>query len=60
MQVVAETNYTREQKELAAVVWGIKYFRTCLYGRKFNVVSDHKPLTWIMSMKDLGLRLLRW
>jgi hypothetical protein len=31
-----------------------------LYSRKFKAVSDHKPLTWIMSVKDLGSRLLRW
>ena len=23
-------------------------------------MSDHKPLTWIMSVKDPGSRLLRW
>jgi hypothetical protein len=30
-----------------------------LYDRKLKVVSDHKPLTWIMSVKDPGSRLLR-
>jgi len=56
----AEKNYRNVEKELAAIVWGIKHFRTYLYGRKFKVVSDHKPLTWIMSVKDPGSRLLRW
>jgi hypothetical protein len=31
-----------------------------LYGRRFKTVSDHKPFTWIMSVKDPGSRLLRW
>jgi hypothetical protein len=31
-----------------------------LYGRKFTVVTDHRPLTWIMNVKDPGSRLLRW
>jgi hypothetical protein len=56
----AEKSYVTVEKESAAVVWGIKYFRPYLYGRRFKVVSDHKPLTWIMSVNDPGSRLLRW
>jgi hypothetical protein len=56
----AEKNYSTVEKELAAIVWGVKYYRPYLLGRKFKIVSDHKPLTWIMSVKDPGSRLLRW
>ena len=56
----AETNYTTSKKELLAVVWATKYFGPYLYGRHFKVVTDHKPLTWIMNVKDPGSRLLRW
>jgi hypothetical protein len=56
----AEKNYTTSEKELLAIVWGIKHFRPYLYGRKFKTVSDHKPLMRIMNIKDPGSRLLRW
>jgi hypothetical protein len=55
----AERNYDTLEKELAAIVWEIKHFRLYLYGRKFKIVSDHKPLTRIMSVKNPGSRLLR-
>jgi hypothetical protein len=55
----AERNYPTVEKELLAIVWGCKNFRQCVYGRKFTVVTDHRPLTWIFSVKDPSSRLLR-
>ena len=56
----AERNYSTSEKELLAIVWVVKHFRPYLYGRKFKVASDHKPLMWIMNVKDPGSRLLKW
>jgi hypothetical protein len=56
----AETHYITSEKELLAIVWATKYFRPYLYGWRFKIVSDHKPLVRVMNLKDPGSRLLRW
>ena len=56
----AESHYTTSEKELLSIVWATKYVRPYLYGRKFKIVSDHKPLVWIMNVKDPGSWLMRW
>lgn len=56
----SETNYSTIEKELLAIVWGTKYFRPYLFGRKFKVITDHKPLQWLMNLKEPNSRLTRW
>jgi RNase H-like domain found in reverse transcriptase/Reverse transcriptase (RNA-dependent DNA polymerase)/Integrase zinc binding domain len=56
----AETNYSTIEKELLAVVWGCKYFRPYIFGRQFLILTDHKPLQWMFSLKEPNSRLVRW
>jgi len=55
-----EQNYSTIEKELIAIVWACKLFKPYLLGRNFTIVTDHKPLTWMFSVKDRSSRLLRW
>lgn len=56
----AEINYSTIEKELLAIVWSCKYFRPYLFGQKFVINTDHKPLQWLFSLKEPNSRLVRW
>lgn len=57
----SETKYSTTEKELLAVVWAVKYFRPYIFGRKFKIVTDHKPLQWLFSIKEhTNSKLARW
>ena len=55
----AEKNYSVIEKECLALVYGTKQFRHYLLGRKFRIITDHKPLCWLSAQKMEG-RLCRW
>lgn len=56
----AERNYPTIEKELLAIVWSVKYFRPYLYGRKFKIQTDHRPLIYLFNMRDPSSRLLKF
>ncbi|XP_022818470.1 uncharacterized protein K02A2.6-like [Spodoptera litura] len=61
----AERGYSQIDREALAIVFGIRKFHQYLYGRKFILRTDHKPLTYIFGNKAgipvmAASRLQRW
>ncbi|CAI5473480.1 unnamed protein product [Closterium sp. Yama58-4] len=56
----AEANYSSYEGEGLAAVWAITHFRVYLQRRQFELVTDHQPLTWLMTNQALTGRNARW
>ncbi|XP_076047435.1 uncharacterized protein LOC143028970 [Oratosquilla oratoria] len=56
----AEWNYSTVEKELLAVVEGIKKYYYFLYGDKFILETDHLPLSSLRTSKNANARIMRW
>lgn len=54
-----EKNKPVIEKELLGIHWGIQFFHPYLYGRKFVVVTDHRPLVSLFSHKNPSSKLTR-
>ena len=48
------------EKEAYVIVHAVKTYYPYLYGREFKVLTDHRPLQWLMSIEEPTARLARW
>ena len=58
-------NYSQLEKEGLAIVFAIKKFHQFLYGRRFTITSDHKPLQHLLKPSNAvptmaSGRMQRW
>ncbi|GJW25218.1 reverse transcriptase domain-containing protein [Tanacetum coccineum] len=56
----AESHYTTTEKEMLAVVYAFKKFRSYLILNKSIVYTDHSALKYLFAKKYSKARLLRW
>ncbi|XP_033229779.1 uncharacterized protein LOC117181328 [Belonocnema kinseyi] len=47
----AERNYSTTEKEMLAIVWGIKQYKHLLYGQAFKVYTDHQPIKGLLNAR---------
>ncbi|MEL6988111.1 MAG: ribonuclease H family protein [Bacteroidota bacterium] len=61
----SEKNYSMTEKEGLGVVWAVVKFNKYLYGRKFEIWTDHKPLIGLLGERKAvpqiaSGRIIRW
>ncbi len=56
----SERHYSTVERELLSIVDSCKRFKPYLWGRRFTIECDHRPLQWLFSLKDPSSRLYRW
>ncbi|POM65345.1 Hypothetical protein PHPALM_18951, partial [Phytophthora palmivora] len=56
----AEKNYSIREKELLAILFGLRLWRIYLLDKPFIVETDHKSLETIFSQKTISRRIARW
>ena len=61
----AEKNYSQIEKEALAIVFGTKKFHQYLYGKNFEIQTDHKPLLGLFKENKpiptmSAARIQRW
>ena len=56
----AESKYPSVRRELYAIFLSVKHFHEYLYGNKFTILTDAKPLTYHLNMANQPDIIARW
>ena len=55
-----QRNYCVTRRELLAVILAVTHFRPYLYGRKFQLRTDHASLIWLYKRTEPSHQIARW
>ena len=55
-----ERNYSAFKGEMLAAVWAVRTLTVYLSGRHFTLVTDHRPLVYLVTTTNLTGVLARW
>ena len=55
-----EKNYPTHDLDLVTIVFALNIWCHYLYGKQFEVFSDHKSLKYIFTHRDLNMRQRKW
>ena len=55
-----EQRYSVMERECLAIIWGTQKFEAYLFGKHFQLETDHQPLKCIAKSKVANARILRW
>jgi len=61
----AEQNYSQLDKDGLSIVWGVQKMSDYIYGRRFTIITDNRPIAAILSPDKatppmVAARLQRW
>ncbi|MEZ0209070.1 MAG: RNase H-like domain-containing protein, partial [Candidatus Paceibacterota bacterium] len=55
-----QRNYSTTRREMLAIIFALKKFRSYLYGRPFTLFTDHRALTYLLTQKHDNSLLNYW
>ena len=55
-----ERNRSATEREIFAIIFAVQHFRPYLYGKKFKIFTDHKPIVSAINKKRPAIKLQNW
>ena len=55
-----ETRYSTIERECLGIVWTLSRFQRYLWGKEFQLETDHRPLQYLTSASFKNPRIMRW
>ncbi|KAL1109922.1 hypothetical protein AAG570_014156 [Ranatra chinensis] len=57
---IPQTPVSDIERELLGVVWAVEHFRPYVWGRQFQIRTDHQPLVRVEGLRETSAGITRW